>query len=149
MRSVSIFAGSVYGNAQHVAEEVQSMLTAEGVTSEIHTDPSPSDFTDAQAVLVITSTTGQGDIPPNLEYFHSQLRDTFPLMASKPFAVVGLGDSSYGDSYCGGGKQFFELLTELQGSAVAPLFAVDAMETLAPEDEVVPWVKSTLGALVN
>ncbi|MFC4700034.1 flavodoxin domain-containing protein [Glaciecola siphonariae] len=147
MPSVSIFAGSVYGNAQHVAEEVQTMLSDEGVSSEIFTDPSVDDFKDAEAVLVITSTTGQGDIPPNLEFFHSELRDTFPLMEGKPFAVVGLGDSSYGDSYCGGSKQFYELLTELQGKAVSDLFEVDAMETLAPEEEVVPWVKSQIVAL--
>ncbi|WP_371192588.1 flavodoxin domain-containing protein [Glaciecola sp. SC05] len=149
MRSVSIFAGSVYGNAQHVAEEVQTMLEEEGISSEVFTDPTTSDFTDAEAVLVITSTTGQGDIPPNLEFFHSELRDTFPLMDAKPFAVVGLGDSSYGDSYCGGGKQFFELLNELQGKAIGPLFEVDAMETLAPEEEVVPWVKANIDALTN
>lgn len=149
MRSVSIFAGSVYGNAQHVAEEVQSMLSEEGVASEVFTDPSTSDFTEAESVLVITSTTGQGDIPPNLEFFHSELKDTFPLMGAKPFAVVGLGDSSYGESYCGGGKQFFELLTELQGTPISELFEVDAMETLAPEEEVVPWVKSQLDALVK
>jgi flavodoxin len=148
MPSVSIFAGSVYGNAQHVAEEVQTMLSDEGVESEIFTDPSVEDFASAESVLVITSTTGQGDIPPNLEFFHAELRDSFPLMNDKPFAVVALGDSSYGDSYCGGGKQFYELLTELQGKAVSEMFEVDAMETLAPEEEVVPWVKSQIGSLV-
>lgn len=147
MRSVSIFAGSVYGNAQHVAEEVQTMLDAEGINCEVFTDPATADFVDAESVLVITSTTGQGDIPPNLEFFHSELRDTFPLMDGKPFAVVALGDSSYGDSYCGGGRQFFELLTELQGKPVSEMFEVDAMETLAPEDEVVPWVKSQIESL--
>jgi flavodoxin len=149
MPSVSIFAGSVYGNAQHVAEEVQAMLEAEGVSSEVFSDPSTSDFTDAESVLVITSTTGQGDIPPNLEFFHDELRDTFPLMNDKPFAVVGLGDSSYGDSYCGGGKQFFALLSELQGKPVSELFEVDAMETLAPEEEVLPWVKSQIKNLIG
>jgi flavodoxin len=142
MSSISIFAGSVYGNAQHVAEEVQTMLEGDGIDCEVFTDPEVSDFTDAQSVLVITSTTGQGDVPPNLELFFSDLRDGFPLMNGKPFAVAGLGDSSYGESYCGGGRQFFELLTELQGKPVAEMFEVDAMETLAPEEEVVPWVKS-------
>ncbi|WP_395344547.1 flavodoxin [Ningiella sp. W23] len=149
MRSVSIFAGSVYGNAQHVAEEVQTMLEAEGASCEVFTDPSVDDFKEAESVLVITSTTGQGDIPPNLEFFHSELRDTFPLMDGKPFAVVALGDSSYGDSYCGGGRQFFELLNELQGKSVSELFEVDAMETLAPEEEVVPWVKTQLSELTE
>lgn len=142
MSSISIFAGSVYGNAQHVAEEVQSMLETEGFECEVFTDPEVSDFTNADSVLVITSTTGQGDVPPNLELFHSDLRDGFPLMEGKPFAVAALGDSSYGESFCGGGRQFFDLLTELQGKPVVEMLEVDAMETLAPEDEVVPWVKS-------
>lgn len=149
MSSISIFAGSVYGNAQHVAEEVNEMLSAQGIESEVFTDPETSDFTDAESVLVITSTTGQGDVPPNLELFYSDLRDSFPLMNGKSFAVVGLGDSSYGDSYCGGGRQFFELLSELQGKPVAELFAVDALETLAPEEEVVPWVKKIAEQLIN
>lgn len=147
MKSISIFAGSVYGNAQHVAEEVHDMLSAEGIESEVFTDPETTDFEDAESVLVITSTTGQGDIPPNLELFHSELRDNFPLMDGKAFAVVGLGDSSYGDSYCGGGRQFFELLTELQGRPVAEMLEIDALETLAPEEDVVPWVKDIAAQL--
>jgi flavodoxin len=77
------------------------------------------------------------------------LRDSFPLMNGKAFAVVGLGDSSYGESYCGGGRQFFALLSELQGKPVAELFEVDALETLAPEEEVVPWVKTIVEQLTE
>lgn len=149
MSSISIFAGSVYGNAQHVAEEVNEMLSAQGIESEVYIDPETSDFTDAESVLVITSTTGQGDVPPNLELFYSDLRDSFPLMNGKPFAVVALGDSSYGESYCGGGRQFFELLSELQGKPIAELFEVDALESLAPEEDVVPWVKTIAEQLIN
>ena len=149
MSSISIFVGSVYGNAQHVADEVHTMLAEQGIESEVFSDPEESDFHDAQAVLVITSTTGQGDVPPNLELFYSDLRDNFVLMNGKPFAVAALGDSSYSESYCGGGKQFFELLSELQGKPVAPMFEVDAIETLAAEDEVVPWVKSIAQALIS
>ncbi len=149
MRSVSIFAGSVYGNAQHVAEEVNDMLSAQGIESEVYTDPETDDFVNAESVLIITSTTGQGDVPPNLELFFSDLQDSFPLMDGKPFAVAALGDSSYGDSYCGGGRQFFDLLTELQGKPVAEMFEVDAIETLAAEEEVVPWVKSITSGLTE
>ena len=72
------------------------------------------------------------------------LRDAFPLMEQKPFAVAALGDSSYGDTYCGAGKQVFELLEELQGKAVSPLLEVDAIETLEPEKDVVDWVSGIL-----
>ena len=148
MATLKIFAGTVYGNAQHVAEQVEENLAEQGVDCELESDPSVSDFTDADAILVITSTTGQGDVPPNLEFVFSDLKDEFPLLKDKPFAVAALGDSSYGESFCGAGRQFNELLLELQGKAVANMLEVDALETLEPETMVIEWVngiKAQLG----
>ena len=108
----------------------------------LESDPSVADFTDADALLIITSTTGQGDVPPNLEFVFSDLKDESPMLTGKPFAVAALGDSSYGDSFCGAGKQFHALLTELQGNAVADMLEVDAIETLEPEKDVVEWVNT-------
>jgi flavodoxin len=147
MSKISIFVGSVYGNAQHVAEDVNTMFIAQGLESEVFTDPSLNDFKQATSLLFISSTTGQGDIPPNLEFFIEDLRDQFPLMEQKPFAVAGLGDSSYGETYCGAGRQIFELLTELQGKPITELLEIDACETLEPEVEVVAWAEKLLAEL--
>jgi flavodoxin len=148
MAALNIVVGSVYGNAQHVAEEVEKSLSAEGVDCEVLMDAEVDDFVSGDALLVITSTTGQGDIPPNLELVYDELRDTFPLLNQKPFAVVGLGDSSYDQSFCGAGKKFFELLTELQGKPVADLLEVDAMETLEPEADVLAWLEGVKEPLI-
>ena len=141
MSKIGIFVGSVYGNAQHVAEDVNAMFIAQGLSSEVFTDPSLSDFKQATSLLFISSTTGQGDIPPNLEFFIEDLREEFLLLQQKPFAVAGLGDSSYGETYCGAGRQIFDLLTELQGKPITELLEIDACETLEPEAEVVAWAK--------
>ncbi len=147
MVDVGIFVGSVYGNAQHVAEQVEEMLAGKGKSVELFTDPTIENFTQTKSVLFISSTTGQGDIPPNLEIFVMDLREQMPLMAQKPFAVAGLGDSSYGDSFCGAGKQIFDVMLELQGQPVDDLKIVDAMETLEPENEVVPWIEGLIAKL--
>lgn len=147
MAKLSIFVGSVYGNAQHVAEEVKKHIESSGHQVNIMEEPTVDDFKSAEFPLFITSTTGQGDLPPNLEFFIMDLRDAFPLMEQKPFAVAALGDSSYGDTYCGAGKQVFELLEELQGRAVSPLLEVDAIETLEPEKDVVEWVAEIMKTL--
>lgn len=139
MAKLGIFCGSVYGNAQHVAEQVEESLAEQGFDCELFADAAVSDFTESDAILVITSTTGQGDVPPNLEFAYSDLKDEFPLLNQKPFAVAGLGDSSY-ENFCGGARQFHELLTELQGNPVADMLEVDAIETLDPEQDVVDWV---------
>lgn len=148
MATLTIIAGTVYGNAQHVAEQVEENLAQQGVDCVLESDPSVTDFTDADALLVITSTTGQGDVPPNLEFVFSDLKDESPMLTGKPFAVAALGDSSYGESFCGAGKQFQALLNELQATAVADLLEVDAMETLEPEKDVVEWVNSIKDKLI-
>ena len=141
MATLKIIAGTVYGNAQHVAEQVEENLAEQGVDCSLESDPSVADFTDADALLIITSTTGQGDVPPNLEFVFSDLKDESPMLTGKPFAVAALGDSSYGDVSVAG-KQFHALLTELQGNAVADMLEVDAIETLEPEKDVVEWVNT-------
>lgn len=141
MAALTILVGSVYGNAQHAAETVADALGQDGIEVKVCSDGQVEDVTDAEALLVITSTTGSGDVPPNLEFLFSDLKDQFPLLNRKPFAVAALGDSSYGESYCAAGKQWFELLTELQGKAVADMLEVDAIECFEPEVEVKAFVE--------
>ena len=140
MTEITIFYGSVYGAAEALAEQVCETLEEMGHQARVVEDPQVGDFKQAQFPLVITSTTGQGDLPPNLEFFIADIKDTFPLLKGKPFAVVGLGDSSY-DHFCGAGHQVFELMQELQGRPIADLLEVDAIETLEPETQVLPWIK--------
>ncbi|MEN8770871.1 MAG: flavodoxin domain-containing protein [Glaciecola sp.] len=141
MANIGIIVGSVYGNAQNAAEEAQTFLANQGHEVELHTDADISLFNDHDSFLVVTSTTGMGDVPPNLELFYADAKDTFPLISGKKFAVIALGDSSYGDSYCGAGKQMFELLSELQGKAITDLVEIDAMETFEPEADVLSWLE--------
>ena len=77
MAKLGIFCGSVYGNAQHVAEQVEEDLSTQGYDCELFQDAAVTDFTESDAILVITSTTGQGDIPPNLEFTYMDLKDEF------------------------------------------------------------------------
>jgi flavodoxin len=145
MKNVSIFVGTVYGTAQYVAEQIKQKLNSINVAAEIFETPSIQDFQQAETILVVTSTTGQGDIPDNLfAFFDSDLRDQFPLMSGKAFAVIGLGDSSYGDIYVGAGTQFFDLLIELQGKPLDNMLAIDASETLEPESVALPWLEKLL-----
>lgn len=144
MKDVGIFVGSVYGNSQHVAEEVSVVLASNGFMVEVFLDPSLEAISEVSSLLFITSTTGEGDIPPNLEFFMHDLKEKNIQMDNKPFAVVALGDSSYGESYCGAGKKVFSLLAELKGVAIADMLEVDACETLEPEIEVVSWVKGIM-----
>ena len=143
MAKILIIAGSVYGGAQFVAEEAKELLEGKGHQVSMTESPTVADVKsdDNDTFLLISSTTGQGDLPDNLVSFASQLNDQFPLIPHKRYGVIALGDSSYGDTFCGGGKQLDALFTELQAVKLGERLEVDAGETLQPEDEALPWVE--------
>lgn len=142
MKKIAMMVGSVYGGAEYVAEQALPLLQQKGYQVEWF-QPAALDAVlafNADYWLLISSTTGQGDIPDNLFPFYAECRDRFPLLTNKRFAVLALGDSSYGDTFCAAGHQLFELMQELQGTAMAPMLEIDAGETLQAEDIALPWL---------
>ncbi|OQX34892.1 MAG: hypothetical protein B0D91_11715 [Oceanospirillales bacterium LUC14_002_19_P2] len=139
MAIIKLLTGSVYGTAEAVATEVQvaleqaghTVIKAEGLNAVLRDG--------ADAVLVCTSTTGQGDLPDNLQPLYHELKERFPLLGHLAYGIIALGDSSYGDTYCGGGRLMDELLMELTAKRIAEPLFIDACETASPETIAVPW----------
>ena len=143
MANILIITGTVYGGAQFVAEQVQELLQGEGHTVTLTESPTVQcvKSPDNDTLLVISSTTGQGDLPDNLVSFHNALKDEMPLIPHKRYCVIALGDSSYGATFCGGGKLMDEIFTEIQAVKLGEVLQIDACETLQPEDAAVPWAE--------
>lgn len=141
MAKVAVIVGTVYGAAQYVAEQAITTLSERNYQCQLFEDASLEDVLAfaADIWLVISSTTGEGDIPDNVLPFYLQVKEQFPLLTDKHYAVIALGDSSY-DNFCGAGEQFNELLAELQGTEIAPMLRIDAIETLEPELVALPWL---------
>ena len=53
--------------------------------------------------------------------------------------MIALGDSSYGDTFCGGGLAMDSALEDIGAVRIAEPLQLDAMETVTPEDDAVPW----------
>jgi MioC protein len=148
MAKIAVMVGSVYGAAQYVAEEALPLLAGQGHEVKLYEEAKLDDVLafNADIWLVITSTTGQGDIPDNLLPFYLDVQNRFPLLTGKRFAVIALGDSSY-DTFCGAGEQLRALLLEIQGAELAPMLRIDAGETLEPESLALPWVEQQFAAV--
>ncbi|PHQ14089.1 flavodoxin [Marinobacter profundi] len=145
MASVQILVGTVYGGALLTARTIREALAAEGHHITVHEQPTLAGLTgNDDPVLVCTSTTGQGEVPPNLLPFYLELRDQLPQQPGRPFGVIVLGDSSYGDTYCGAGDLMEEALLETGARKVGDTLRIDAMETTEPEAEALPWVRNWL-----
>lgn len=145
MAKIALIVGTVYGAAQYVAEEAQALLTGLGHEVALYDEAKLDDVLsfNADIWLVVSSTTGQGDIPDNVFPFFLDVQNRFPLLTGKKFAVIALGDSSY-DTFCAAGEQFRELLLEIQGTELAPMLRIDAGETLEPETIALPWLQQHL-----
>ncbi|WPP00715.1 flavodoxin [Pseudomonas sp. HR96] len=147
---VAIISGSVYGTAEEVARHAQKLLEEAGLQALFSPRLSLEQLLAAepQALLAVTSTTGMGELPDDLQPLYAALRDSLPAaLRGLPGGVIGLGDASYGDTYCGGGEQMRELFTELGVREVSPMLRLDASESVTPETDAEPWLAQFAAAL--
>ena len=110
---VNCFVGSVYGGAEELTNELVQLAKEHGVVMNVYNPGTLYDIIKSETILIVTSTTGNGDIPPELESIFLTIQAERTDLIDKPFAVIAMGDSSYGDTYCGAGKQIRKLLLEL------------------------------------
>lgn len=142
MAKIALMAGTVYGSALEVASQLQQRLVGLGHQAQLFYPAKLNEVRqfDADHWLIVTSTTGQGDIPDDLLPFFLQVNNEFPLLTGKSWGIVALGDSSYGDTFCGAGRQWRELLLQLNGNEIAEMLCIDATETLLPEQPALAWL---------
>ena len=145
---VAILSGSVYGAAEYVARVAQQVLQDGGFEAWHKPDVALDELLAfaPEALLVVTSTTGMGELPGNIQNLYYALRDRFPAWSGLPGAVIALGDSSY-DVFCGGGEQMRELLLELGVREVLPMLRLDASESVTPDEDAKPWLAELASAL--
>lgn len=142
MASIRILVGSVYGGALLTARALKKDLEQQGHQIIVLEDPQLEDISgNTDPVLICTSTTGQGEVPPNLLPFYLRLREELPQQPGRPFGVIVLGDSSYGDTFCGAGELMEEAFYETSARKVGDTLRIDALETTEPEVEAGPWAR--------
>ncbi|GAA3971543.1 flavodoxin domain-containing protein [Allohahella marinimesophila] len=147
MKSIQIAAGSVYGAALDVAAALQTLLEKAGFECTLHERSALNVVRVPDAMLlIVSSTTGSGDVPDPLQPLLSGLINEPPMLVGYPFAVVALGDSSYGDTYCGGGRQLQAALLDIAATEIAPMLMIDAMMSTDPAEEAQQWLQAHLGS---
>ena len=144
MSDVVILVGTVTGNAELVAEEMQYVLQDE---RGLDVTVSNMDSLDAQSLvpgpvyIVCTSTYGVGDLPDNAQDFHDDVVAQAPDLSWMKFGIYSLGDSVYNTTFCFGGKHFDELLRKLGASRLGEVALHDASEDGLAEDCGADWVR--------
>lgn len=144
MPTLKIFVGTMYGGALDVAEQVKPLFENAGYEVTIFEQPTLDDLLESPAELVLfcISTTGNGDFPGNFVPFARAIAERHPPLSELRYGLIALGDSSYGDTFCGAGRSLDALLEEYGAQRLGERLEVDAMETFMADDAALPWVET-------
>lgn len=138
MATVSLLVGSVTGTALATAQAIQVRLNALGHGVELIEDGRwPQEM---GPWLICTSTTGAGDIPPNLLPFYQHLLQG-QYLPGQQFAVIALGDSAYAN-FAQSGRDIFAALIDCTAKPLMDIFIIDAIYSSDPIPETIDWLNT-------
>ena len=110
-----IVYGTQTGTAEELAYDIEKLSKEKGFESKVFEldDISMDQLKQINKLLIVTSTTGDGEVPDNGLTFWEQLSSLTELNISNlKYGVLALGDSSHYD-FCNAGKIIDEKLKDL------------------------------------
>ena len=143
---LSILVGTMTGTAELVAEEIQTVLESAGHSVVIKLmDGLDVDVFQAESpYLIVTSTYGQGDVPDNTRALMESLGRNRPDLSRVRYGIFALGDRTYTETFCLGGKQFDEMLRSLGAQRIGEILMHDASAGTMPEEVALEWLPGWL-----
>lgn len=139
---LTILVGTMTGTADLVAQEICDALATHGVAAEVVAMDGldAGIFNRDGGFLVCTSTYGQGDVPDNAQGLFSDLETAKPDLSGITYGMVALGDRTYAQTFCFGGKRFDALLQSLGARRIGEVLLHDASGGTIPEEDAVEWI---------
>lgn len=140
---LTILVGTMTGTADLVAEDISDVLEEAGheITVEPMDQLDGSVFEDGRIYLICCATYGQGDVPDNAIKLYEDLQSSKPDLKGVRYGVFALGDRTYADTFCQGGRRFDKILSELGARRIGDLKEHDASAGTMPEEVGAEWAR--------
>jgi MioC protein len=138
---LTILVGTMTGTAQLVAQELELILDdpSTRVRTLLMDGRDAGVFGSGGLFLICTSTYGQGDVPDNAKACYESLQASRPDLSGVWYGVIALGDRTYAETFCNGGKRFDRILSELGAQRIGDILFHDASGGTLPEEVAAEW----------
>jgi len=143
MEELLIIVGTESGNAQMVADILQEEFAKEGRRAEIMSAGGMAEarLESRGVVLVCCSTHGDGELPENIRPLHGELLARRPDLSHLRYGVIALGDQTYHQTFCRGGKTMDRALAGLGAQRIGERLEIDACTQPLPDEEALDWAR--------
>ncbi len=137
--------GTESGNAQYLCDDFkdESPQTFECEISEMNSID-PTNLDRDTFYVIVSATFGSGDVPSTADEFYDDLLEKKPDLSHINFAVFGLGDESFGETFAQGSQKLMEAMLACNANMVGERGIYDASTSEPPEVTGLPWWKSIL-----
>ena len=147
---LKILVGTMTSTADYVAQAIQ--MDCVDLISDIEIEMMDglniSAFSADKAkdaiYLICTSTYGQGDVPDNARALYESMGTEPQFLGHVKYGVIALGDRTYMQTFCFGGKKFDERLADLGAQRIGEVYCHDASTGTMPEEEGLVWCRDWL-----
>lgn len=150
MVRVVILFGTELGTSESAADVIADELATHDVSVYDMSDFDIDDLDPAVFHIIVCSTYGDGDLPTGAEPFFDALDTRAPDLNGLRFAVFGLGDSVYGDTFNRGGEIAAEKLCARGATQVGEHGRHDASTGVRARDMAREWAaRLSIPALIT
>lgn len=142
---ITILYGTESGNSEMLSDDIAAELSDDhDVDAANLEDTGTGDLDPGTVYVFVCSTYGEGDLPASAIPFADALREDAPDLSGLRYAMFGLGDSSYEETYNNGSLRLAALLDGCGASMIGERGLHDAASGDGPEEAAIPWIKSCL-----
>jgi len=141
MTRILILVGTESGNAQMVADALKPVLIAAGHKADVTNKAATvADLLAHEVFLVVSATHGTGEIPTNILPLAETLERERPDLSGHRYGVIALGDRTYQDTFCGGGKKLDQVFASCGARKLGERLELDASSQPLPDEEALGWI---------
>lgn len=140
--------GSQSGTAEILCDNLMDSLS-DGFDGKVLSldEIDPTELDAETFYVLISATFGSGQLPDSAQSFLDALEERKPDLSRIRFAIFGLGDRSFGETFNNGSKMLMTEMLACNAQMVGDRGLHDASSADLPQHVALPWLKGILDQL--